>query len=102
MGSLEKTIFSKQIDVNEGINLQNDGGELLYSRKFKCAQCGAVRFKTGEWIYRRMGAPNTKYFCSYKCMRAFDKQRARAKEMRKAEKEAAKRDKRNAAANKAV
>lgn len=101
MGALEKKIFTNQINVSEGLTLQNDGGELLFSRKFKCCRCGKIGYKTGDWSYKRVGA-KISYFCSYTCMRAFDIERARKKELQKAEKEAAKRDKENAAANKAV
>ena len=101
MGALEKKIFTNQINLSEGLTLQNDGGELLFSRRFKCCRCGKSAYKTGDWSYKRVGA-KISYFCSYTCMRAFDMERARKKELHKAEKEAAKRDKENAATNKAV
>jgi len=39
----------------------------------KCAMCGKDMYAGEDWAYkRRIGGERTKWFCSYKCMRAFD------------------------------
>ena len=39
----------------------------------KCAVCGKDMYAGEEWAYkRRIGGERTKWFCSYKCMRAWD------------------------------
>ena len=39
----------------------------------KCAICGKEMYAGKEWAYkRRIGGERTKWFCSYKCMRAWD------------------------------
>lgn len=39
----------------------------------KCAVCGKDMYAGEDWAYkRRSGGERTKWFCSYKCMRAFD------------------------------
>ena len=40
----------------------------------KCAVCGKDMYAGEEWAYkRRDGKGKPKWFCSYKCMRAYDK-----------------------------
>ena len=107
MGAIEKIIFTKQINAKDGIGVQHDGAEKFYTHKFTCAYCGGVAYKTGQWVYTRLnGGGHQKFFCSYKCMRAFDKVRAEKREKmladRRAEREARKRDKENATANPAL
>ena len=39
----------------------------------KCAACGKDMYAGEDWAYkRRIGGARTKWFCSYKCMRAWD------------------------------
>ena len=39
----------------------------------KCAICGKDMYAGEDWAYkRRIGGERTKWFCSYKCMRAYD------------------------------
>ena len=39
----------------------------------KCAICGKDMYAGEDWAYkRRIGGERTKWFCSYKCMRAWD------------------------------
>lgn len=39
----------------------------------KCAACGKDMYDGDDWAYkRRIGGERTKWFCSYKCMRAWD------------------------------
>lgn len=39
----------------------------------KCAVCGKDMYAGEEWAYKRkIGGERTKWFCSYKCMRAYD------------------------------
>ena len=80
------------------------GGDGIYTQKFKCAVCGKERFKNGSWIYKRLGYPNTKFFCGYNCMNKFDKAVKEQKEAKQREKEAkkAEHDKARAATDKAL
>ena len=63
----------------ECIEFNKPGGHGLYTEEFKCAQCGAVRYRNGSWAFKRMWySKNHKcklYFCSYTCMRAWDKEK---------------------------
>lgn len=62
-------------------------GHGLYTESFQCAQCGKIAYKNGTWGYRRrVPSPTNKkhnlitiYFCGYSCMRAWDKEKERAK-----------------------
>ena len=57
----------------------------IYTEGFQCAQCGKFRYKNAAWIYKRSVPAKKKgnyvviHFCSYGCMRAWDKEKERAK-----------------------
>lgn len=57
----------------------------IYTESFQCAQCGKFRYKNAAWIYKRSVPAKKKgnyvviHFCSYGCMRAWDKEKERAK-----------------------
>ena len=39
----------------------------------KCAICGKDMYAGEDWVFKRkIGGERTKWFCSYKCMRAWD------------------------------
>ena len=48
----------------------------VYTDNFQCAQCKKPAYKNASWAYKRKGKSKTKklvYFCSYSCMRAWDR-----------------------------
>ena len=55
----------------------------VYTDNFQCAQCGKFGYKNATWAYKRTNVKGKKekvvYFCSYSCMRAWDKEHEKAK-----------------------
>lgn len=54
------------------------GGDTVYSEQFQCPICGKIAFRNAAWAYKRKyyvskNKQITSYFCSYGCMRKFDK-----------------------------
>lgn len=45
----------------------------MYRGAIRCRECGKLFFKTAEWVYRR----GNSYFCTYGCMRKYDKRRGK-------------------------
>ena len=52
----------------------------VYTENFKCGECGKLKYKNDTWIYKRKGPKERLiYFCSYGCMRKWDKEHEKAK-----------------------
>ena len=55
------------------------GGAVLYTHTRKCAQCGQSFEMTKEHAYKRVKRDHYAVFCSWSCMRAWDRDREAAK-----------------------
>ena len=45
----------------------------IYTDNFQCAQCKKPAYKNASWAYKRKMGTGLVYFCSYGCMRAWDR-----------------------------
>ena len=46
----------------------------VYTENFQCAKCGKFAYKNQTWAYWRKRDSKKIYFCSYGCMRAWDRE----------------------------